>query len=280
MTVTLKAEGGLFLADGKEHKVSATMTNGDGFTVEPTNLFGGVAAIVTKDGAAEMELTPENVDDQPIPPAAEMQFSRKLDSQFMDAADKANKKAKNVDLDVMAQARTDREKIRAMLEDIADMLPDDIEGNTFYTDSSYGGTEEHTTICPRTMAYEEFMDAIAEELGRPLTVEDTVFISQEAMALTDKPECLYCYVAMDRKAYREYLGKYIEQRDAFLADVKSGMEIGLVKPVAEGSGSGCKRKRAPRGTGPRGAPACSFPLRSGRRPRRGTNGCTNRRKAV
>ena len=33
-TVTLKAEGGLFLYDGKEHKVKATMTNGSGFTVE------------------------------------------------------------------------------------------------------------------------------------------------------------------------------------------------------------------------------------------------------
>ena len=34
VTITLKAEGGLFLYDGKEHKVKATMTNGSGFTVE------------------------------------------------------------------------------------------------------------------------------------------------------------------------------------------------------------------------------------------------------
>ncbi len=33
-TITLKAEGGLFLRDGLEHKVNVTMTNGTGFTVE------------------------------------------------------------------------------------------------------------------------------------------------------------------------------------------------------------------------------------------------------
>ena len=33
-SITLKAEGGKFLKDGSEHKVQATLTNGEGFTVE------------------------------------------------------------------------------------------------------------------------------------------------------------------------------------------------------------------------------------------------------
>ena len=192
----------------------------------------------------ENELKEKVNNSEPVAPDSESKASREFDEEYMDAADKKNEKSKFVSLKNMLQARKDRARIAEFMKDIADMLPADITGNTFYSDSSYGGSEESTTVCPRSMAYEEFLDAVADELGRPLTAEDTVFIAQEAMALTDKPECLYCYVAMDRKAYREFLGKYIEQRDAFLADIRSGMEAGLVKPMKKSEAKDGKRSIA------------------------------------
>lgn len=183
------------------------------------------------------ELTPETVDETTLPPDEEVLFSQKFDAEYMRNAEDFNKKSRIVPESVLRNARKAREIAKQKLDAIKDLLPPDIEGNTWYDDSSYGGTQENTTICPRSLALEELMDAVAEELGRPLTVEDTVFIAQEAMAYTDKPECLYCYVAMDRKAYRDALGKYIDQRDAFLKDVADGMEIGLAAPTAKNAGS-------------------------------------------
>ena len=175
--------------------------------------------------------------EKPMPTEDEIKFSARRDSEFMENARLFNSHTHAVTEKTLEQAAKDRETIKRYLEKIAEMLPPDTEGNTFYGDESYGGTEENTTVCVRSLAYEEFMDAVAEELGRPLTVEDTLFVSQEAMALTDKPECIYCYVAMDRRGYRDFLNKYIEMRDAFLKDVASGMEVGLVEPTEKGKGS-------------------------------------------
>ena len=192
------------------------------------------------DTESQEELKKKVSESDPIAPDDESRASREFDEDYMTAAEKANEKNKYADAKAMKQARKDRKTIHDYMEKIADMLPADITGNTFYSDSSYGGSEENSTVCVRSMAYEEFLDAVAEELGRPLTVEDTTFICQEAMALTDKPECMYCYVAMDRKAYREYLGNYIEQRDAFLADIRNGMEPGLVKPMKKSEANGSR----------------------------------------
>ena len=41
-----------------------------------------------------------------------------------------------------------------------------------YTQFDTQSSEESTTVCPRSMAYEEFLDAVADELGRPLTAEE------------------------------------------------------------------------------------------------------------
>ena len=196
------------------------------------DLEGQVNDMLSQFVQAAEQASDETADiNKPVNANVETKFSRRYDGEYMDAAEKANKKTGNVTETVLATARAAREKVKGYLDKISDMLPTDIEGNTFYSDSSYGGSQENTTECVRSISFDELMDTVAEQLGRPLTVEETVLIAQEAMALTDKPECLYCYVAMDRKAYREFLGKYLEQRDAFLADVKSGMEVGLVAPV-------------------------------------------------
>lgn len=161
----------------------------------------------------------------PVDVATEIRYSIEFDQQFMDKAEQL--KGGNVSQEVMDQARKDRAEIAEFLSKNREALrlPPDVMGNTQFGDSSYGITEENTTVCIRSMAADDLMDAIAEHLGRPLTVEDTITVSQELFNFTDKPECLYCYVAMDRKANRQYLGRYIQQRDTALKDLESGMTV-------------------------------------------------------
>lgn len=162
---------------------------------------------------------------KPVSAVDEVKLSRKFDSKYMDAAEKKNNG--RVKKEVMAEARRVRQAVADIFNDpdLADSLglPPDIIGNTYIPNGSYSGTEENSTVCIRSIAADALMDAVAEYLGRPLTVEDTVAISQEYWKYTDKPECLYCYVAMDRKAHREFLGSYLKQRDETLENIRNGM---------------------------------------------------------
>lgn len=154
----------------------------------------------------------------------EVTYSISNDSKYMDKAIQKNEANKgyayHVDPQRLAVTKALREKIAARMNEIKDRglvgLPEDIEGNTYIANSSYDGTEENTTICPRSLASEAFVDAVSEYLGRPLTVEEQIYISQDLQGRSLTPECTYCYVATDRKAYRAFLGEYINQRDAVL----------------------------------------------------------------
>ena len=158
----------------------------------------------------------------------ELDVSLEYDEDFLQNARKKNASTGMLDEKWLDAAEKTRAEIRNIFRDPkmidALHLPEDRMGNTFYADSSYGGSEENSTVCVRSMAADELMDAIAEYIGHPLTVEDTIQISQEYWKYTDKPECLYCYVAMDRKAYREYLGEYLRQRDAAIEELRSGVD--------------------------------------------------------
>ncbi|MBP5580775.1 MAG: hypothetical protein J6X85_03120, partial [Ruminococcus sp.] len=165
--------------------------------------------------------------DRPIDTADEVKASREFDSKYQEKAEKKNKSLGFVAEDIMVKAGKQRAQVKEWLDAIADKLPPDVLGNTWITDQSYGGTEELTTVCIRSIGAHMLMDAIADKLGRPLNVIETTRISQAIFDYTDKPECLYCYVAMDRKAYREYLGSYIEERDAFIKDIKDGKPAGI-----------------------------------------------------
>lgn len=155
---------------------------------------------------------------------SEVQFSIANNSLYMDNAIAKNNASLLVDKKLMDDAKNIREKIAARMNEIKDRglvgLPEDIEGNTFISNSSYGGTEENTTICPRSLSAEAFVDAVSEMVGRPLTVEEQIYLSQDLQGRSLTPECTYCYVATDRKAYRAFLGQYVAQRDAVLAKLK------------------------------------------------------------
>lgn len=176
--------------------------------------------------SSEQKQITEEQNEQGLDRKQEVDFSLARDTEFSDNAIAKNNQAMLVDPDLMSQAKVVREQIAARMNQIKDKglvgLPDDVEGNTFIANSSYDGTEENTTICPRSLASEAFVDAVSEYLGRPLTVEEQIYISQDLQGRSLTPECTYCYVATDRKAYRAFLGDYISQRDAVLEDYESG----------------------------------------------------------
>ena len=161
-----------------------------------------------------------------VTPEEEVRHSERHDEDYYRAAVKMNTK-KYVASDVMDAAHETRMRIRAWLAANREKLglPEDIEGNTWFSDAAYGGSHELTTVCPRSLGNEHLMDLIAEYLGRPLTVQDTLVISQEAARYVgNRQECFYCYVATDRRAYREYLGSYLKDRDAALAELRKGRD--------------------------------------------------------
>jgi hypothetical protein len=166
----------------------------------------------------------EEQNEQGLDLQSESQYSLSRDTEFSDKAIAMNAEKLFVEAEVMTAAKATREKIASRMNDIKDRglvaLPDDIEGNTYIANSSYDGTEENTTICPRSLASEAFVDAVSEYLGRPLTVEEQIYISQDLQGRSLTPECTYCYVATDRKAYRAFLGEYVSQRDAVIQKVK------------------------------------------------------------
>lgn len=152
---------------------------------------------------------------------SEVKWSLSRNAELMQNAEDYNNSHLSIDLD---SARQQRQEIYDFMTRNADRLklPEDIEGNTAIKNSSYDITEENTTVCIRSMAADALCDAVAEELGRPLTVQDTLRISQDLMNYTDEPECVYCYVATDRRAYREFLGSYYKQMQSAIEAIQSG----------------------------------------------------------
>ena len=102
------------------------------------------------------------------------------------------------------------------------ILPPDIAGKTIFKNGSYGRTGENTTLCVRTLTYEDFKDRVSDELGRPLTVAESLLVSQKIYDIATDPQCIYCYVAADRKAYDEYLGEYHKAMDKYIKAMREG----------------------------------------------------------
>lgn len=106
------------------------------------------------------------------------------------------------------------------------VMPEEAYGSkdaksTIFNNSSYGKTMENTLICLRTLAYNEFVDAVKTELGRPITQRESFLASQMVYDIATDPQCLYCYVSLDRKAYDEFLLRYMSQRDKVLEGFRS-----------------------------------------------------------
>ena len=95
----------------------------------------------------------------------------------------------------------------------ANILPQDKVGKTLVKNGSYDVSVENTTVCIRTLAYNSFVDMVSEKIGRPLTQMESFLVSQKLYEIAKEPQCLYCYVSLDRKAFNEMVIRYTEQRD-------------------------------------------------------------------
>ena len=96
------------------------------------------------------------------------------------------------------------------------ILPEDKIGKVLTKNGSYDRSVENTTICVRTLAYNEFVDKVQEEIGRPLTQMESFLVSQKLHEIATDPQCMYCYVSLDRKAFNEMLLRYMNDRDTVI----------------------------------------------------------------
>lgn len=178
-----------------------------------------------------MEEVAERVEDgEAITPQAEVQFSREFNEEFMQEAFKKNVETGIVDVGILTKAAENRAVTKALLDHYNQYLPEDKMGSDWVTkNGSYGFSGDLGTVCIRSLAIEPLMDFIADALGHPLTTEETNFISQDVMNYTHMPACIYCYVAMDRNAKRNFLNKYIDWREDTIENFRSGMDEEEVK---------------------------------------------------
>ena len=98
----------------------------------------------------------------------------------------------------------------------SNILPEDKIGKVLTKNGSYDRSVENTTICVRTLAYNEFVDKVQEEIGRPLTQMESFLVSQKLYDIATEPQCMYCYVSLDRKAFNDMLLRYMTDRDTVI----------------------------------------------------------------
>jgi hypothetical protein len=114
----------------------------------------------------------------------------------------------------LEQAIADTAHMVDEMKEYANILPQDKVGKTLVKNGSYDVSVENTTVCIRTLAYNSFVDMVSEKVGRPLTQMESFLVSQKLYEIAKEPQCLYCYVSLDRKAFNEMVIRYTEQRDA------------------------------------------------------------------
>lgn len=113
------------------------------------------------------------------------------------------------------------------------LLPEDKVGKTLVKNGSYDISVENTTICVRTLSYNSFVDMVSEKLKRPLSQMESFLVSQKLYDIAKEPQCLYCYVSLDRKAYNDMILRYLSQRDAVIEafDAAGQPEVSRVSPL-------------------------------------------------
>ena len=111
-----------------------------------------------------------------------------------------------------------------LLTDLAPYLPEDNPGKVEVGNLSYGLSMENALVCIRSIINNDFTDMVSEELGRPLTVEEQLVASQVLQIINERPECNYCYVATDRRAYRAFFGTYFDRYESVFNKVKKNRD--------------------------------------------------------
>lgn len=133
----------------------------------------------------------------------------------------------------LEKAISDTARMVNEMKPYANILPQDKVGKTLVKNGSYDVSVENTTVCIRTLAYNAFVDMVSEKVGRPLTQMESFLVSQKLYEIAKEPQCLYCYVSLDRKAFNEMVIRYTEQRDAAIEAYKAAGEPAIPKSFNE-----------------------------------------------
>ena len=126
-----------------------------------------------------------------------------------------------ITMEELDKAIADTDRMVGVMKPHEKILPKDKEGKTLVKNGSYDVSVENTTICIRTLSYNAFVDMVSEKIHRPLSQMESFLVSQKLYDIAKEPQCLYCYVSLDRKAYNEMLLRYISQRDDAIAAYKA-----------------------------------------------------------
>ena len=144
-----------------------------------------------------------------------------VSEEFLDILRKAeadiNQMAERINSDLGGDLDAKRRGKRMLPEEVNVQDGKPLKGySTIFKNGSYGRTMENTLKCLRTLAYIDFVNDVKEQIGRPLTAQESFLASQMLYDISVDPQCLYCYVSLDRKAYDEFLIRYLNQRDAVI----------------------------------------------------------------
>ena len=126
-----------------------------------------------------------------------------------------NKKSYITEAELAEAQRVTNAMVDVMIK-YSNILPEDKIGKVLTDNGSYDRSVENTTICVRTLAYNEFVDKVQEEIGRPLSQMESFLVSQKLYDIATDPQCMYCYVSLDRKAFNNMLLRYMQDRDTVI----------------------------------------------------------------
>lgn len=182
-----------------------------------------------KSGSEEKvsEVIDEAFDKAPIRNNAKPQSSIKLDDSLSNKTLKyyenavKNGQKYNFTVQELNNAIAQRKTLAFFMKQLSKFLPDDsMEGNILVGNNSYAKSAEHALICVRSLVTDWFMDRVSEEVGHPLSNEEQI-ICGEILAgkVGNQRECMYCYVASDRKAFRAGFNQYYAEYERVINDV-------------------------------------------------------------
>lgn len=160
--------------------------------------------------------------DEAVKSNGDTQFSLKYADDIADNQERYIDSHKSaISRDVLESGIEQASKIAERMKGYESLLPQDKIGKTVVKNGSYDKTIENTTICVRTLAYNEFVNKVQESIKRPLSQMESFLVSQKLYDIATEPQCLYCYVSLDRKAYNEYLLRYFKERDRIVEKYKA-----------------------------------------------------------
>lgn len=156
----------------------------------------------------------------------EIRYSIGMKDKIMANAETRNRSTKAVEEDIILAAR---EAINFVVDNYGDILMQDsmaeARKSPMQSNTSYAGTMESTTLCPRSLITESIVELVARKIGRPLKNEESIVVAQELMQYTgDKAECLYCYQANAKRGYEDAISNFLSMRKDVIDRHRDGMD--------------------------------------------------------